>query len=408
MEASSAPSVVAPSPAPAWEDLAKDKAPSLFQPIALGDMELRNRVIMAPLTRGRSGSDRIPNDLNVKYYEQRAEHTGMIIVEATTVSAQGNGWVDSPGVYSKEMSDGWKAVVDAVHAKGCKIVLQLWHIGRASHSSFHDGAQIVAPSAIKIEGDGVHAADGTKQPHEVPRALETEEIPGVVETYRQAAELGQAAGFDGIEIHSANGYLLDQFLQTCSNQRTDQYGGSVENRMRMLNEVLDAVSTVYKPSQIGVRLSPNGSFNGMGSEDNTETFTYALEQLSSRGLAYVHVMDGLGFGFHEKCPAFTVETARKIYKGNLLCNVGYTRETGNQVIADGNADAVVFGRLFIGNPDLVYRWAYDLPLAEGNPGTWFTHDSVGYADYPTYLEQQAAATTTAPPAPSEEATGSDK
>lgn len=374
-----------------WEEMPKDQAPALFQALTLGDIELRNRVVMAPLTRARSGKDRVPNDWNVRYYAQRAENTGMIIIEATTISPQANGWVESPGMYTEEMADAWRRVVDAVHAKGAKIVYQMWHIGRASHSSFHDGAQIVAPSAIKIEGDGVYDANNVKQPHEVPRALETDELPAIVETYRASAELAKGAGFDGVEIHAANGYLLDQFLQSNSNKRTDQYGGSIENRMRLLNEVLDAVSTVFKPGQIGVRLSPNGAYNSMGSADNIETFTYILEQLSDRNLAYAHVMDGLGFGFHEKTGPFTIEYARKVYKGNLICNVGYTRDTGNKVIADGHSDAVAFGRPFIGNPDLVYRWAHDLPLAESNPGTWFTHDDAGYSDYPTYREEEEVA-----------------
>eukprot|EP00616_Rhizochromulina_sp_CCMP1243_P012575 CAMPEP_0118971670 /NCGR_PEP_ID=MMETSP1173-20130426/8218_1 /TAXON_ID=1034831 /ORGANISM="Rhizochromulina marina cf, Strain CCMP1243" /LENGTH=395 /DNA_ID=CAMNT_0006921147 /DNA_START=205 /DNA_END=1392 /DNA_ORIENTATION=- len=365
-------------------------APNLLTPTSLGQLQLKNRVVMAPLTRGRAAAGtRVPTERMVQYYEQRAANTGMIIIEATTVSEAANGWVQSPGMYTEEHAQGWKLVVDAVHAKGTPIVYQMWHLGRASHTSFHGGAAIVAPSALKIEGDGVYAADNTKQPHEVPRALETSEVEALVADYVNSAKLALAVGFDAVEVHSANGYLLDTFLQSSTNKREDKYGGSLENRMRLLNEILDGLSAVFPADRIGVRFSPNGSYNGMGSEDNIETFTYALQDLAPRGLAYVHIMDGLGFGFHEKCRAFTIEDAREVYPdGKLMCNVGYTRESGDAVVAAGTADAVAYGRPFLGNPDLVYRFAHDLPLAESNPATWFTHDDDGYADYPTYEEEQ--------------------
>lgn len=213
----------------------------------------------------------------------------------------------------------------------------------------------------------------------------------LVEEYRKSAELCKAAGFDGIEIHSANGYLLDEFLQSHSNKRDDAYGGSLENRMRLLNEVLDAVLTVLPAGQVGVRLSPNGVYNDMGSEDNIETFTYALQQLDTRGLAYVHVMSGLSFGFHQKCEAFTIEAMREVFKGKLIANCGFTRDTAEATIAAGSADAVAFGRLFIGNPDLAYRFAHDLPLVESNPATWFSHDAEGYNDYPAYTPSEEEA-----------------
>lgn len=368
------------------------KCPKLLSPVTLGDLQLRNRVVMAPLTRGRAGAPRVPNDRMVTYYAQRAEHTGLIIAEATCVNLEGEGWVDSPGIYTPEHAAGWKKVVDAVKAKGCPMVLQLWHLGRAAHSSFMGGKQVVSASATKIDGstfgnDGTtYAADGTKQPWEEARALETSEIPALIEAYRRGAELAKEAGFDGVEVHSASGYLLDQFLQSSTNKRTDQYGGSKENRLRLLTEILDAVFTVFPASRVAVRLSPNGGFNDMGSEDNIETFTYALQELSKKGLGYMHVMDGLGFGFHKKTEAFTIEAMRKCYPGKLMCNVGYTRDSAEKVISEGSADCVAFGRPFISNPDLALRFATDAPLAESDANTWFSHDDEGYATYPTLAE----------------------
>ena len=376
--------------------LPTELAPNLLSPGALGAIDVRNRVFMAPLTRGRAGDSRVPNDDLVKYYGDRATYAGLIFTEATTICEGANGWTGSAGLYTAAQMEGWKRVVDTVHSKGCKIVFQAWHMGRAAHSSFLGGAQIVAPSALKIDGDrfgadGVYAADGTKQPFEEPRALDVSEIAELVEAYRASAELAKEAGFDGVEIHSANGYLLDTFLQSSTNLRTDAYGGSVENRMRFLNEVLDAVSTVWEPSRIGVRLSPNGVYNDMGSDDNIETFTYALEQLKGRGLAFVHAMDGLGFGFHDKCPAFTLPAMKEVYGDGLIGNVGYTRDSAEAAIAAGHATAITFGRPFIGNPDLPYRFAFDLPLAESDPSKWFVGSADGYNTYPFAGEAATAA-----------------
>ena len=267
-------------------------------------------------------------------------------------------------------------------------------MGRAAHSSFTGGKQIVAASAIKIDGsrfgsDGVHTADGSKQPYEEPRELKTEEIPDLIATFARAAAYAKEAGFDGIEIHSANGYLLNTFLETGTNKRTDKYGGSLENRVRLLHEVIDATSQSFPLSRIGVRLSPNGVYNDMGSADNIEVYTFVLKSLAKRGLMYTHVMDGLAFGFHKLTEPFTIEQIRKIYgEGTLVANCGYDRDSGEKAVAAGHADLVAYGRPFIANPDLPYRYAHDVPLAEPNPATWFTHDDVGYADYPTYLEQQ--------------------
>lgn len=287
------------------------------------------------------------------------------------------------------MADAWKKVVDAVHAKDGKICLQLWHLGRAGHSSFLDGDTPVSASALAIKGDGVHAADGTKQPHEVPRALETDEIPGIVEAYRQGAVFAKDAGFDMIEVHSANGYLLDQFLQTSSNERTDAYGGSVENRFRIVREVLDAVSSVYPSTRVGIRISPNGAFNGMGSPDNRETFTYVAEELEKLNLGYLHVMDGLGFGFHNMCEAMTLADFRKVFTGPLMGNVGYTQETAEEAISRGDTDMISFGRPYLANPDLVERFTNGWPLAEAsNPATWYSPVDEGYIDFPAYEESQ--------------------
>lgn len=355
----------------------------LLQSFDLHGLELANRVVMAPLTRARAGEERIPNALMAEYYAQRAS-AGLIISEATTVSTQANGWVQSPGIYTDEMVEGWKLVTKAVHERDGKIFLQLWHTGRASHSSFHGGDPAVAPSAIKIEGDHIHTPNG-KQPYETPRALRTDEIPGLVEDYRKAAQGAKEAGFDGVEIHSANGYLLDEFLQSRTNHREDQYGGSIENRARLLLEVVAAVTSIWPANRVGVRLAPNGNFNDMGSPDFREQFTHVAEQLEPFGLAYLHVMDGLGFGFHELGDPMTLADFRKVFSGPLMGNCGYTRESAEEAIAGGDADLIAFGRPYLSNPDLVERFAAD---AELNPDAdmedWYSPTGAkGYTDFPT-------------------------
>ncbi|MBD3676120.1 MAG: alkene reductase [Planctomycetaceae bacterium] len=356
----------------------------LFQSFDLHGLSLKNRIVMAPMTRARAGKDRIPNDLMAEYYTQRAA-AGLIITEATTISEQANGWNESPGIYTDEMVEGWKTVVNAVHQAGGIIFLQLWHTGRASHSSFHNGEPAVAPSAIKIDGDYIHTPQG-KEEYEVPRALETGEIPGLIDDYRQAAERARQAGFDGVEIHSANGYLLDEFLQSKTNHREDQYGGSVENRYRLLNEVVEAVSSVWTPERVAVRLAPNGSFNDMGSPDFREQFLYTAEQLDKFGLAYLHVMDGLAFGFHELGDPMTLDEFRKVFSGPLMGNCGYTKEEAEQKISEGLADLAAFGRPFISNPDLVERFRNHWPLApEADVSDWYTPAGAkGYTDFSTY------------------------
>ncbi len=338
---------------------------------------------MAPLTRGRAGQERVPNDLMVEYYTQRAS-AGLIIAEATTISEQGIGWVDSPGIYSDAQVAGWKKITDALHARRTPMFLQFWHCGRASHSSFHGGQLPVSASAIKIEGDMIHTPDG-KQPYEVPRALETSEVAAVVEDYRRAAERAKAAGFDGVEIHAANGYLINQFLDSKTNQRTDCYGGSVENRFRFLREVTDAVLTVWPAAQVGVRISPNGAFNDMGSPDFRETFTYVAAQLDGYGLAYLHVMDGLAFGFHDKGVPMTLADIRAVFSGPLMGNCGYTQASAEEAIASGHADLIAFGRPFISNPDLVDRFANNWELnPPADVTTWSAPTAVGYTDFPAH------------------------
>lgn len=357
---------------------------ALFQSFALGELKLSNRMVLAPMTRSRAGTDRIPNRLMAEYYAQRSS-AGLLITEATTISEEANGWNESPGIYTDEMTDGWKHTTKAVHEKGGVIFLQLWHMGRASHSSFHNGKPAVAPSAIKINEDYIHTPTG-KQPHEVPRALETAEIPRVVDDYRRAAERAKAAGFDGVEIHGANGYLIDAFLESKTNHRTDQYGGSIENRYRFLKEVVEAVTSVWPAKRVGVRLSPNGVFNDMGSADFREQFTFVASQLDRFGLAYLHVMDGLAFGFHKLGEPMTLAEFRKAFHGPLIGNCGYTQDAAEKAIAEVHADLIAFGRPFISNPDLVERFKNGWPLAADAPmSDWYLPTGEkGYTDFPAH------------------------
>ncbi|MEL6496524.1 MAG: alkene reductase [Cyanobacteria bacterium J06623_7] len=359
--------------------------PNLLQPLNKG-LSLKNRVVMAPMTRGRAGEARIANALMAEYYAQRAG-AGLIVSEGTAISPRGYGWTHSPGIYTPEQTKAWQQTIERVHQQESKIYLQLWHTGRASHSSFQPNNQLpIAPSAIAISGSEAHTPEG-KKPYETPWALETEEIAGVVEEYRQAAANAKAAGFDGVEIHAANGYLIDEFLQSKTNQRTDKYGGSIENRYRFLQEVIEAVLTVWDAGSIGVRLSPNGSFNDMGSSDYRETFTYITQQLNSCGLAYLHLLDGLAFGFHELGEPMTISEFRKIYDGVLIANCGYDRHDGEKAISEGNADLVAFGRPYISNPDLVERFANNWELnLDAKIDVWYSPGAEGYTDFPTYKE----------------------
>ena len=362
-----------------------NKLAHLLSPLDLHGLSLRNRVVMAPLTRARAGVTRVPNDLMQEYYIQRAS-AGLIISEAVTISEQGFGWIDSPGIYNEEQVEGWKKITTALHDKGTPIFMQLWHCGRASHSSFHAGKPPVSSSAIKLNGDTIHSPAG-KQPYETPRALETHEVAAVVQDYRRAAERAKAAGFDGIEIHAANGYLIDQFLQSKTNHRTDVYGGSLENRFRFLKEIVEAILNVWPADRVGVRLSPNGVFNDMGSPDFRETFTDVAKRLNAFRLAYLHVVDGLAFGFHELGAPMQLPEFRAVFSGTLMGNCGYSAEAAESAIASGNADLIAFGRPFLSNPDLVERFAnsWDLnPPAEMQ--VWSSSGAEGYTDFPFHTQ----------------------
>nr|WP_319492782.1 alkene reductase [uncultured Desulfobacter sp.] len=356
---------------------------TLFDPIPMGIYNLKNRIVLAPMTRGRAGSERIPNDMMAEYYFQRAS-AGLLITEATVVSRQGIGWIDSPGIYNRAMVAGWQKVTRKLAPTGTPIFLQIWHCGRASHSDFHNGDLPVSASAVRLEGDGIHTPLG-KKTYEIPRALTIDEIKTTVDDFRKAALNAKEAGFSGVEVHAANGYLINQFLDSKSNLRDDKYGGSLENKYRFLKEVLEAVMEIWSPKQIGVRISPNGVFNDMGSDDYKETFLYAAKELNKLELGYLHVMDGLAFGFHEKGDPMTLSDFRKIYKGIIIGNCGYTKESAQDRIVNGDADLAAFGRPYITNPDLPERLKNDWPLTPSEDmSLWYTPGPKGYTDYQAY------------------------
>jgi N-ethylmaleimide reductase len=369
--------------------------PHLLAPLQVGDLHLAHRVVMAPLTRMRSTQPGdIPNPLNAEYYAQRATHGGLLISEATQISLQGKGYPAAPGIHSPEQVEGWKLVTEAVHAKGGFIFLQLWHVGRISHSSFRPDSLApearlpVSASAIAPEGGKAMTADFKQVPYETPRALELDEIPGIIADYRRAAENAQAAGFDGVEVHSANGYLLDQFLEDRTNHRTDAYGGSIENRARLLLEVVDSVVDVWGKGRVGVRLSPFGKFSDMGDSDPEALFGYVLRQLSGRAIAYAHLIEpragnaGGGAPIDDSQPRSS-HVFRKSFQGVLIAAGGYTAESAEEAISEGFADAVAFGRLFIANPDLPERFRLNAPLNTPDRRTFYGGTAKGYTDYPT-------------------------
>ena len=370
---------------------------SLFSPLQIGPYHLSHRVAMAPLTRMRAEKPSLsPRPLNVEYYAQRATPGGLIIAEASPVMATGFGSPGVPGIYTEQQIAGWRKVVDAVHAKGGIIFLQLWHVGRVSHSSFQPGGVLpVAPSAVPIADLKTGTADGKAVPYETPRALETGEIPGVIDAYRQAADYALKAGFDGVEVHGANGYLIEQFLQSHTNLRTDQYGGSIENRVRFLMEVTKAVVEVWGANRVGVRLSPYGVANGSGEPDPMPLYKYAVEALNPLGLAYLHFIEPRSSGAgraevnHQNVPSAMV-LFRPIWKGVLLTAGGFTGETANAAIADGHADAIAFGRIFISNPDLPRRLQHGYPLTPYNRATFYGGEAAGYTDYPVHDELEEA------------------
>ncbi|MAT65250.1 MAG: alkene reductase [Gammaproteobacteria bacterium] len=354
----------------------------LFSPIHLGDLELPNRIVMAPLTRNRAGDGNVPTALNTEYYRQRAG-AGLIISEAAQVSPQGVGYPATPGIHNEAQVAGWKDVLEAVHGAGGRMFIQLWHVGRISHPSLQpDGAAPVAPSAIRPEGEAV-TYEGM-QPFETPRALETDELPGIVEQYRSAARLARAAGFDGVEIHAANGYLLDQFLRDGTNQRPDAYGGPVANRYRLLGEVLDAVLEHWPAGRVGVRISPENSFNDIRDSDAQATFNHVVEQLAPHGLAYLHVIEGDMMSGARK---LDYGAFRQRFAGPYMANNGFDFERADQWLDQGRADLIAFGKLYIANPDLVERFRQGAPLNAPDPDTFYGGDARGYTDYPTLEEQ---------------------
>ena len=355
---------------------------TLETPIQIGPYHLPNRLVMAPLTRMRA-PDNIPTDLMVTYYAQRAS-AGLIISEATPISTQGVGYPATPCIYNDAQVAGWKKVTEAVHAQKGHIFLQLWHVGRISHPDFHRGALPVAPSAIAPKGDAVTPTG--MQPFVTPRALEIDEIQGIVEDYRKAAENALAAGFDGVEIHSANGYLLDEFLRDGTNQRTDSYGGTFENRARILLEVTAAVVAVWGAERVGIRLSPSGTFNDMTDSDPETFFVYLLGQLNRFGLAYLHVVDALEGDIRHGANVINLEVLRKAYQGTLIVCGGYDQVRAEDVIAQGDADMVAFGQLYIANPDLVERFKLNAPLNEPDVTTFYGGNEKGYTDYPALAD----------------------
>lgn len=346
--------------------------PTLFDPIKIGELELRNRIVMAPLTRCRAEPGRVPGALMAEYYVQRAS-AGLIISEATSVTPMGVGYPNTPGIWSDEQVAGWKNITDAVHANGGRIVLQLWHVGRISDPVYLNGERPVAPSAIKPKGH-VSLIRPMKE-FETPRALETAEIPGIVEAYRKGAENAKAAGFDGVEIHAANGYLLDQFLQDSTNQRTDQYGGSIENRARLLLEVTDAAISVWGAGRVGVHLAPRGDSHDMGDSDRAATFGYVARELGKRSIAFICTREKEG-------EDSLTPKLKELFGGVVIANERFTKAQANAWLASGKADAVAFGIPFIANPDLPARLAADAPLNEPHPETFYSSGPVGYLDYP--------------------------
>ena len=360
----------------------------LFTPVQVGRYTLPNRIVMAPLTRCRAGEGNVPTLLNVNYYVQRAS-AGLIISEASQVSQQGMGYPATPGIYSSEQIAGWRLVTDAVHQQGGLIFLQLWHVGRSSHSSFQpDRGLPVAPSAIAIEGE-LPTYEGMK-PYETPRALELSEIPGIVEQFRQGAKNALEAGFDGVEIHGANGYLLDQFLRDGANKRTDEYGGSIENRARLHLEVTEAVVEVWGSDRVGIRLSPSSTFNSMSDSNPEATFGYLVEQLNRFNLAYLHLLEPSESDLRHGGHAVPTAYFRPIYQGNLMANWDYDQVKANAAIASGNADLISFGKAFIANPDLPERFKLNAPLNSPDPDTFYGGGEHGYTDYPTLKELQLA------------------
>jgi N-ethylmaleimide reductase len=354
---------------------------TLFKPYSLGGMALSNRMVMSAMTRSRAIEGNVPSPMAPTYYVQRAS-AGLMITEATQVSPQGVGYIRTPGLHSAAQVEGWKRVTDAVHRVGGTIFSQLWHVGRVSHPDFHDGALPVAPSALPVEGESFTSRGRTKIV--TPRALETHELPGIVAQFHAAAKNAKAAGFDGVELHGANGYLLDEFLRDGANHRTDAYGGSIQNRARLPLEITEAVVGVWGPERVGYKISPYFSGYSMSDSSPIETLSYLTEQLSRLGIAYLSVTEAIaGPG---AAPAGTVRLTpilRDKFNGTLIVNGGYDAHSGAAAIADGRADLVAFGVPFLANPDLPFRYGRNAPLNAADPATFYGGDATGYIDYPT-------------------------
>lgn len=351
---------------------------TLFDSLQIGSLTLTNRIIMAPLTRCRAEEDHVPGSLMAEYYTQRAS-AGLIIAEATMAMEGNSAFWKEPGIYSSAQIDGWKKVTDSVHAAGGRIFLQIWHGGRACHPLLNNNAQPVAPSPIAITGDEVHTPEG-KKPYVTPRELRDDELPSVVAGFKKAAENAMAAGFDGVEVHGANGYLLDEFLRDGSNKRTGLYGGSVEHRARLMLEVLQAVCDVWGSDRVGLRISPLNSYNSMIDSDPVGLSTWLASRLNDFKLAYLHVMRG---DFFQQQTGDILTPIRANYNGTIIANMGYTTEEAANSIAEGTVDAVAFGTGFLANPDLPARIKANAPLNPANPNTFYSPGAEGYIDYPT-------------------------
>ncbi len=355
----------------------------LFSPIKFGDLELANRIVMAPLTRNRAAEGNVPQDMNVDYYRQRAS-AGLIISEGSQISPQGLGYPGTPGIHSEAQVKGWLTVTDAVHKAGGLIFCQLWHVGRISHTSLQINGELpVAPSALKPNGQ-IFTYTGL-QDFETPRALTSEEIPSIIADYVAAAQNAKRAGFDGVEIHSANGYLLDQFIRDCTNQRKDRYGGGIDNRMRLLVEVTEAVVAVWGKHLVGIRLSPENSFNDMKDSNPQQTFNAIAKRLSDFPLAYLHILEG-DMMTGERLLDYV--ELRKHFNGYYMANNGYGLESAKAAIEEGRADMVAFGKWFIANPDLPYRFANNLPLNTPDSATYYGGGERGYTDYPFWMDKK--------------------
>lgn len=355
---------------------------SLLTPTRIGDIAIANRVVMAPLTRCRSdeaAGDLPGSAMNVEYYRQRS-NAGLIISEGTQVSPQGKGYMATPGIYSAEQVEGWKAITQAVHAAGAKIVAQIWHVGRITHPELTGGTPPLAPSAIRP--NVVAYTHSGKVDVPTPHALSTAEIAEVVGQFRRAAAHALQAGFDGVEIHGANGYLIDQFLRDGANRRTDAYGGTIENRCRFALEVVDAVVAEVGAGRVGIRLSPLTPFNDLSDSQPQALFMHLVQALSQRGIAFIHMIEGATGGPRD-LPGFDYAAARQAFQGSYIANNGYDRDAAATAVASGHADAVSFGRLYLANPDLVQRFVQGAPLNTPNPATFYTPGPVGYTDYPT-------------------------